>query len=77
MNTEEKVKRIVTEVLGINLEDVRADSHLITDLGADSIDLIEMAMSLEENFGIRVDDDDLDNIHTFGEVVQFVMDREP
>ena len=75
---ETKLKNIVAEHLGIeSVEAVQLDSNLIDDLGADSLDMVEMIMALEEAFGIEVPDEDAEEVETFGELVAYVAAKVP
>ena len=75
---ETKLKNIVAEHLGIeSVEAVQLDSNLIDDLGADSLDMVEMIMALEETFDIEVPDEDTEDIETFGELVAYVAAKVP
>ena len=69
MSTFERVQKIICEQLEI-------DSHLVTDLGADSLDLVDLSMSIEEEFNLEVPDDVLDHVRTVGDIVKFIDDNE-
>ena len=64
MSVEEKVKSIVAKQLGLGEDEVRNESSFIDDLGADSLDTVELVMSLEEEFDIEISDDEAENILT-------------
>ena len=64
MNVEEKVKNIVAKQLGLGEDEVNNESSFIDDLGADSLDTVELVMSLEEEFDIEISDDEAENILT-------------
>ena len=64
MSVEEKVKNIVTKQLGLGEDEVSNESSFIDDLGADSLDTVELVMSLEEEFDIEISDDEAENIFT-------------
>ncbi|MBP3431502.1 MAG: acyl carrier protein [Clostridia bacterium] len=68
----EKVKELVAEQLGISKDEVLAESNIIEDLGADSLDVIEMLMTLEEEFGISIPDDQINQIKTVSEIVELI-----
>lgn len=68
----EKVKKIVAEQLGAHVEDVREESRIIDDLGADSLDCIELVMLIEEGFDIEISDEEAERINTVGEVYALV-----
>jgi len=64
MSVEEKVKNIVSKQLGLGDDEVNNESSFIDDLGADSLDTVELVMSLEEEFDIEISDDEAENILT-------------
>lgn len=68
----EKIQELVVEGLGVNKEDVVESASFKDDLGADSLDLFELAMSLEDAFGVKIPTEDLEKINTVGDVVQYV-----
>ncbi len=72
MSKFEQIKTIVVEHLGVEAEKVTLDAHLINDLGADSLDQVELAMACEEAFKIEVPDDCLETIHTVRDIVTLV-----
>ena len=72
MLIEEQVKKIIAEQLGVKLEQVTDDSNLTSDLGADSLDKVELIMNLEEELGIAIPDDELEQLQTVREVIDFV-----
>ena len=68
----EKVKELVAEQLGIKAESIKEDSNIIEDLGADSLDVIEMLMTLEDEYGITIPDDQISQVKTIGEIVNLI-----
>lgn len=68
----EKVIELVAEQLGISKDTITTDSHIIEDLGADSLDVIEMLMTLEEEYGLTIPDDQINQVKTIGEVVELI-----
>lgn len=72
MNTFEKVKAIVVEQLGVDEADVRIDSTFIDDLGADSLDIVELIMAFEEEFEIEIPDDVAEKIKTVRDTVDYI-----
>ena len=72
MSTFEKVKNMLVEKLGVSEDLVTMDSEIIKDLGADSLDLVEMLLSLEENFGVTVSDEQTESIKTVGDIVNII-----
>ena len=71
----EKVKGIIVEQLGVNEESVRMDAAFIDDLGADSLDIVELIMALEEEFDTEIPDADAEKIVTVGDVVDYIRDH--
>ena len=71
---EERVKKIIVEQLGVKEEEVSAEAHFVDDLGADSLDTVELVMAFEEEFGIEIPDDAAETIQTFGDAVKFIND---
>lgn len=71
----EKVKKIISEKLGIEEEKVVEEAKLIDDLGADSLDLVDLIMDLENEFNVKVDDSDIEKISTVGEVVDYISKK--
>jgi acyl carrier protein len=70
----EKVQKIVADVLGVDIEDVTKDAHIIDDLNADSLDAVELIMALEEAFEIEIDDDQSSDILTVQDILDFLED---
>ena len=74
-STEEKVKKIVTDHLGIEESKISLDSKFIDDLGADSLDTVELVMAFEEQFGIEIPDDAAETILTVQNAVDFIDNK--
>lgn len=72
MDVFEKVKDLIVDQLGIDSSKVTPDASFIEDLGADSIDIVELIMALEEEFGITISDEDAQNIKTVGDAVKYI-----
>ena len=71
----EKVKGIIVEQLGANAETVKMEASFIDDLGADSLDIVELIMALEEEFDTEIPDADAEKIVTVGDVVDYIKDH--
>ncbi len=71
----ERVNTLITDQLGVDRKSLTPEANLLDDLGADSLDVVELVMALEEEFGIEVPDDDVENIRTIGDIVQYVEAR--
>jgi acyl carrier protein len=69
---EQKVRAVVADQLGVDLSEVRADASILDDLCADSLDVVEMVMSLEEAFDIEVPDEDVEEMKTVADVERYV-----
>ena len=69
---EQKVKVIVADQLGVDLAELRADASILDDLGADSLDVVEMVMSLEEAFDIEVPDEDVEEMRTVADLERYI-----
>jgi len=72
MSVEEKVKEIIAEQLGVKKEEIKLESSFIDDLGADSLDTVEVVMALEEEFGTEIPDEDAEKITTVGEAIKYI-----
>jgi acyl carrier protein len=68
----ERVKNIVVEQLGVSADEVSPESSFVDDLGADSLDVVELVMALEEEFGVEIPDEDAEKIATVGEAVKYI-----
>ena len=71
-DTAERVKKIVTEHLGVESEKVTEDAQFIDDLGADSLDIVELVMAFEEEFDVEIPDDAAETILTVGHAIKFI-----
>ncbi len=71
----EKVKSIVSEQLGVKMEEVKEEAKFIDDLGADSLDTVELVMALEEEFGAEIPDEDAEKMTTVGEAVKYIEEK--
>ncbi len=68
----EKVKKLVVEQLGVEEDDITMESSFIDDLGADSLDIVELIMALEEEFGLEIPDNEAEKITTVGDAVGYI-----
>ena len=73
--TAQKVKSIIAEQLGVKIEEVTETASFIDDLGADSLDTVELVMALEEEFGIEIPDEDAEKMRSVGEAVRYVEEK--
>ena len=72
MGADERVKKIITEQLGVDEEDVTPEANFVEDLGADSLDTVELVMAFEEEFGIEIPDEDAEKITRVKEAVEYI-----
>lgn len=71
----EQIKKLIAENLEINTDNVTEESSFKDDLGIDSLDLFELVMAMEEEFGIEIPSDDLENMSTIGDVIKYIGDH--
>ena len=71
----EKLKELVVDQLGVEEDEVTMEASMQDDLGADSLDLVDLVMSVEEEFGVKVADEDLESIKTVGDIVNYIEER--
>ncbi|AAC67828.1 acyl carrier protein [Chlamydia trachomatis] len=76
MSLEDDVKAIIVDQLGVSPEDVKVDSSFIEDLNADSLDLTELIMTLEEKFAFEISEDDAEQLRTVGDVIKYIQERQ-
>jgi acyl carrier protein len=72
-NIEERVKKIVIEQLGVKEEEVKSSSSFVNDLGADSLDTVELVMALEEEFEIEIPDEDAEKLTSVQEAIDYII----
>lgn len=72
-SVEERVKKLIVEQLGVNESEVTPDASFVDDLGADSLDTVELVMALEEEFETEIPDEDAENITTVQEAISYVL----
>ncbi|MGB5157302.1 acyl carrier protein [Desulfobacterium sp. N47] len=75
MSVEDKVKKIIVEKLGVDLSDVVPEASFVNDLGADSLDLVELIMTMEEEFEMEISDDDAEKLVTVNDVIDYIRSR--
>ena len=75
MGLEERVTEIIVEQLGVSKEEVVPEASFIDDLGADSLDIVELVMAMEEKFEIEIPDEDAEKIQTVGDAIKYISER--
>ena len=76
MSIFEKLQEMIADQLEIDVEDITYDSNILDDLGADSLDVVDLVMSIEDEFGMEVPDEALENIRTIEDMVKYIEDNE-
>lgn len=72
----ERVKGIIVKQLGVNLEEVTPEASFIEDLGADSLDIVELIMALEEEYEMEIPDEDAEKIQTVNDVIKYIQEKQ-
>lgn len=72
---DERVKKIIGEQLGVEEDEVTPEASFVEDLGADSLDTVELVMALEEEFGIEIPDEDAEKILTVGKALDYIKEK--
>ena len=75
MDLEQRISEIIVEQLGVSRDDIEVESSFIDDLGADSLDLVEMVMAMEEEFGVEIPEEDSEKLQTFGDAVSYLKEK--
>jgi len=73
MSVEKRVKEIIVEQLGVNENEVTPEAKFVDDLGADSLDLVELVMALEEEYNMEISDEDAEKILTVGDAIEYIQ----
>jgi acyl carrier protein len=73
--SQEKVKQIIADQLGVKKEEVVENAKFVDDLGADSLDTVELVMALEEEFGIEIPDEDAEKLATVGDALRYIEEK--
>ena len=74
-SVQARVKEIVCEQLGVSADEVTPEASFIEDLGADSLDIVELVMAFEEEFSVEVPDEDAEKLQTVGDVVKYIEEK--
>lgn len=75
MAIAEKVKQMIVEQLGVSESEVKPEAKFIDDLGADSLDIVELIMALEDEYGIEIPDEDAEKIETVGDAIRYIEEH--
>lgn len=75
MDTFERIRELLAEQLDIDEDQITMDSDILEDFEADSLDVVDMVMTLEDEFGVEVPDEQIENFHTVGDVVRYVEEN--
>jgi acyl carrier protein len=76
MAVAERVKKMIVEQLGVNESEVVPEAKFIDDLGADSLDIVELVMALEDEYGIEIPDEDAEKIETVGDAIRYIEEHQ-
>ncbi len=76
MSVEQRVKEIIADQLGVEIEKITPEAKFVDDLGADSLDVVELIMAFEEEFGIEIPDEDAEKIATVGDVLNYIKSKQ-
>jgi acyl carrier protein len=76
MSVEQKVKQIIADQLGVDIEKITPEARFVDDLGADSLDVVELIMAFEEEFGIEIPDEDAEKIATVKDVLDYIKSKQ-
>jgi acyl carrier protein len=76
MAVAEKVRKMIVEQLGVNESEVVPEAKFIDDLGADSLDIVELVMALEDEYGIEIPDEDAEKIETVGDAIRYIEEHQ-
>ena len=74
-DVEQKVKDIIINELGVEAEKVTPEAHFVEDLGADSLDTVELVMAFEEEFGMEIPDEDAEKLQTVGDAIKYIQEH--
>ena len=75
MAAEEKIREMIVEQLGVSVEEVVLEASFIDDLGAESLDIVELVMAIEEEFGLEIPDEDAERMQTIQDAISYVEER--
>ena len=76
MSVEDRIKEIIVEQLGVDASEVTEEASFIDDLGADSLDTVELVMAFEEEFGIEIPDEEAEKLQTVGDALKYMREKQ-
>lgn len=71
----EKLKEVLVEEIGVSPEEVTMDSNMVTDIGADSLDIMQLLIKMEKEYGFKFSDEEMKNVKTVGDVVRYIEEK--
>ncbi|NLH39722.1 MAG: acyl carrier protein [Elusimicrobia bacterium] len=74
-NISDEIKKLISESLSVDMKEIKEDSKFVDDLGADSLDIVELVMSMETKFDVEIPDEDAQKIKTVGEAVDYISNK--
>ncbi|MDP6038657.1 MAG: acyl carrier protein [Candidatus Latescibacteria bacterium] len=74
-DTQQKITDLIVDQLGVDADSVNVEAHFIDDLGADSLDTVELVMAFEEEFDIEIPDEDAEKLETVGDAIKYLNER--
>ena len=75
MSVEERVSQLIVDQLGVSMEEIKPEVSFLDDLGADSLDIVELVMAMEEEFDVEIPDDDAEKIQTIGDAFAYIKEK--
>ena len=75
MAVEERIRQLIVDQLGVSVEEIRPEVSFLDDLGADSLDIVELVMAMEEEFDVEIPDDDAEKIQTIGDAFAYIKEK--
>lgn len=74
-STEDRIRKVIVTLMGVEPDGVKRESSLVADLGADSLERVELVMAVEDEFAIEIPDEDAEPLHTVGQIIDYVETR--
>jgi len=73
--TFEKIAAIIAEQLDVDVDEIQMDTNIIDDLGADSLDIVDLVMTMEDEFDLEIPDEDIENVRTIADIVKYLEEK--